>query len=89
MMSKNSIFGTAAKTFPDGNGHCTGILLLKGGISMKGLVISMGLGAAVGAIAVMMLPRQSSARKLVSKAANATQDAVQRMSNKISDAVDM
>ncbi len=56
---------------------------------MKGLAISMGLGVAVGAIAVMMLPRQSSARKLVNKAANATQDAVQRVTNKISDAVDM
>jgi len=56
---------------------------------MKGLAISMGLGVAVGAIAVMMLPRQSSARKLVNKAANATQDAVQRVTNRISDAVDM
>ena len=61
----------------------------KGGEFMKGLAISMGLGVAVGAIAVMMLPRQSSARKLVNKAANATQDAVQRVTNKISDAVDM
>ena len=89
MGSNNSTFGPTAKTFPDVNFCRRGILMLKGGEFMKGLAISMGLGAAVGAIAVMMLPRQSSARKLVNKAANATQDAVQRVSNKISEAVDM
>ena len=56
---------------------------------MKGLAISMGLGVAVGAVAVMMLPRHSSARKLVNKAASATQDAVHRVTDKIVDAVDM
>ena len=66
-----------------------GILYAKGGEIMKGLAISMGLGVAVGAVAVMMLPRHSSARKLVNKAANATQDAVHRVTGRIVDAVDM
>lgn len=78
-----------SETFPEMNLDCEGILMSKGGDFVKGLAISMGLGAAVGAIAVMMLPRQSSARKLVNKAANATQDAVHRVTSKITDTVDM
>ena len=43
----------------------------------------MGVGAAVGAVAVAMLPRQSSARKLVNKAAYAVEDAAQQVADKI------
>ena len=37
---------------------------------IKGLAITAGLGAAAGAVAVMMMPRQNPARKLAAKAAN-------------------
>lgn len=49
----------------------------------------MGVGAAVGAVAVMMLPKQSAARKLVNKAAYAAQDAAATVGNKINDKLDM
>lgn len=56
---------------------------------MKGWAITMGIGVAAGAVAAMMLPRQSSARRLVSKAANKVEDTVQRVACKVSDELDM
>lgn len=58
-------------------------------MKMKGLALSMGIGAAAGAVAVMLLPRESSARKLVNKAAYAVEDAAQQIGNKISSKMDM
>lgn len=58
-------------------------------MKMKGLALSMGIGAAAGAVAVMLLPRESSARKLVNKAAYAVEDAAQQIGNKISNKMDM
>ena len=50
---------------------------------MKGLAITAGIGAVAGAVAVLMLPKQCTARKLANKAAYAVEDAVEHMSNKI------
>ncbi len=58
-------------------------------MKLTGWAITMGVGAAVGAVAVMMLPKQSTAKKLVNKAANAAQDAAWRLENKLDDALDM
>lgn len=58
-------------------------------MKLKGLAITMGVGAAVGAVAVMMLPKQSAARKLVNKAAMKVEDAAWTVGEKISDALDM
>ncbi len=58
-------------------------------MNMKGLAISMGLGAAVGAVAIMMTPKNSSARKLVDKAATKVEDAAMMMGEKISNKMDM
>ena len=58
-------------------------------MQMKGWAITMGIGAAVGAVAVMMLPRQSTARKLVSKAAGKVEDAVQKVTDKVTGEMDM
>ncbi len=44
-------------------------------MKLAGLAVSMGLGAAVGAVAVMMLPRENPARKLASQAAGKVEDA--------------
>lgn len=76
-----------SKRFPDGNDSVKGILLAKGGNEMKikGWAITMGVGAAVGAVAVMMLPKQSPARKLVNKAAIKVDDAMQDLGEKISE----
>lgn len=58
-------------------------------MQMKGWAITMGIGAAVGAVAVMMLPRQSTARKLVSKAADTVETAAQDVANKLTQKMDM
>ena len=58
-------------------------------MKMRGLAITMGIGAAVGAVAVMMLPKQSTARKLVNKAADKVEDAAWQLGDKIENALDM
>ena len=58
-------------------------------MQMKGWAITMGIGAAAGAVAVMMLPRQSTARKLVTKAAGKVEDAVQKVTDKVTGEMDM
>ena len=58
-------------------------------MAVKGWAISMGVGLAAGAVAAMMLPRQSTARKLVNKAASAVEDAAQQVSNKLTQKMDM
>lgn len=58
-------------------------------MQMKGWAITMGIGAAAGAVAVMMLPRQSTARKLVSKAAGKVEDAVQKVTDKVTGEMTM
>lgn len=58
-------------------------------MQMKGWAITMGIGAAMGAVAIMMTPRQSAARKLANKAANKVEDAVTQVSDKISQQVGM
>ena len=56
---------------------------------MRNIVLTMGIGAAAGAIAAMMLPKQSAARKLVNKAADKVENAVQTVTNKITQDADM
>lgn len=58
-------------------------------MSMKGWAITMGIGAAAGAVAVMMLPKQCTARKMVNKAAIAVDDAVADVKEMIEDKLDM
>lgn len=58
-------------------------------MQVKGWAITMGLGAAAGAVAILMMPRQNPARKLASKAAYTVEDAMNQMANKISDKMDM
>ena len=52
-------------------------------MNMKGWAITMGVGAAVGAVAVMMLPKQSPVRKLADKAADKVEDAAYTVGAKI------
>ena len=51
-------------------------------MEMKNWALTLGLGAAVGAMAVMMLPRESSAKKMLRNAAYTVEDTVE-------DAADM
>ena len=52
-------------------------------MKMAGIAVSMGLGAAAGAVAVLMLPRKNPARKLAAKAATNLEDAVSQAAGKM------
>ena len=56
---------------------------------LKGLAVTMGIGAAAGAVAVMMMPRTNPARKLAYKAASKVEDAAMKVSDKLTQAIDM
>lgn len=60
-----------------------------GGDDMKigGLTIAMGIGLAAGAVTAMMLPKQSTAHKIVKKAADAVEDAAMTVGDKLSDKI--
>jgi len=63
-----------------------GILLQqKGVITMKlsGWAITAGLGAAAGAVAVMMMPRQNPVRRMAAKAANKAEDLAWKVEDKM------
>ena len=55
----------------------------------KDLALAMGLGVAVGAVAVMMLPKQSKARKLACKAADKVEVAAHHFADSFSQSMDM
>lgn len=54
-------------------------------MGMKSLALSMGIGAAAGAVAVMMMPRNNPVRKLACKAADTVEDAAMKVGDKVSD----
>lgn len=58
-------------------------------MQLKGWAITMGIGAAAGAVAILMMPRTNPARKLAAQAANKVEDAAWKVSDKISNALDM
>ena len=57
-------------------------------MNVKGWAITAGLGAAVGAVAVLMMPRNNPTRRLAAKAANKMEDVAWRVSDTISDKMD-
>lgn len=68
-----------------------GILTAKGGRNMKltGWAITAGIGAAAGAVAVMMMPRQNPVRKAAAKAANKVEDIAWKVEDKMNQNWDM
>ena len=58
-------------------------------MKLAGLAVAMGVGAAAGAVAIMMMPRSNPARKLATKAADKVEDAAWMISDKISKEMDM
>ena len=52
-------------------------------MKISGWAITAGLGAAAGAVAVMMMPKQNPVRKLAAKAANKAEDIAWKMEDKI------
>ena len=57
-------------------------------MQLKGLALTMGLGAAAGAVAILMMPKNNPTRKLASKAALKVEDAAMHFGNKLSNEVD-
>ena len=62
-----------------------GILAPKGVKSMgvKGWAITAGLGAAAGAVAILMMPYSNPTRKLAAKAANKMEDVAWKIEDKM------
>ena len=52
-------------------------------MTMKGWAITAGLGAAAGAVAVMMMPKQNPVRKAAAKATNKAEDRMWKMEDKM------
>ena len=53
-------------------------------MNVKGWAITAGLGAAAGAVAILMMPHNNPTRKLAAKAANKVEDVAWKMENKMS-----
>ncbi len=58
-------------------------------MKLKGWAITMGVGAAAGAVAVMMMPKNSPGRKLANKAAEKVEEAAWKVSDKLTTTLDM
>lgn len=58
-------------------------------MNVKGWVVTMGVGAAAGAVGILMLSRSNPARKLAVEAANKVEDAAWKISDKMMRKFDM
>ena len=54
-------------------------------MNMRGWAITAGLGAAAGAVAVLMMPKTNPTRRLAAKAANKVEDVVWKVEDKMSE----
>lgn len=58
-------------------------------MTVKGWAITAGLGAAAGAVAILMMPRNNPTRRLAAQAANKMEQAAWKVSDRMSDALDL
>lgn len=58
-------------------------------MSIKGWAVTMGIGAAAGAVGILMMSRNNPTRRLAAQAANKVEDAAWKFSDKISEKFDM
>ena len=58
-------------------------------MQLKGWAITMGIGAAAGAVAILMMPKENLTRKLADKAACSVEDAACRVTDAISQKLDV
>lgn len=54
-------------------------------MNVKGWALTAGLGAAAGAVAILMMPRTNPTRRLAAKAANKAQDLAWKMEDRLQD----
>ena len=57
-------------------------------MGMKGWALTAGIGAAAGAVAVLMMPRTNPTRRLAAKAANRMEDVAWKVSETINEKLD-
>lgn len=57
-------------------------------MAMKGWAITAGVGAAVGAVAILMMPRNNPTRRLAAKAANKAQDVAWKVEDELNNKFD-
>ena len=58
-------------------------------MGVKGWAVTMGIGAAVGAVAILMMPKNNPTRKLADKAVDKVEDAALKVGEKLSQKMDM
>lgn len=58
-------------------------------MDLKGWAVSAGIGAAAGAVAVLMMPRSNPTRKLAAKAANKVEDMAWKVSDTLNSKLDL
>ena len=58
-------------------------------MTVKGWALTAGLGAAAGAVAILMMPRNNPTRKLAAQAANKMEDLAWKVTDKFSQEMDL
>lgn len=58
-------------------------------MSVKGLAVTMGIGAAVGAVGILMMSKNNPTRKLASQTADKVEDIAWKMSDKMTQKFDL
>lgn len=58
-------------------------------MSAKAWAVTLGIGAAAGAVAVLTMPKSNAARKLAAKAADKVEDAAWKITSKMSRELDL
>lgn len=57
-------------------------------MTVKGLAIALGVGAAAGAVAILAMPKSNPTRRLAAKAADKVEDIAWKMTGKMSNELD-
>ncbi len=58
-------------------------------MTVKGLAVALGVGAAAGAVAILTMPKSNPTRRLAAKAADKVEDMAWKVSSKITDEFDL
>lgn len=58
-------------------------------MAMKGWALTLGLGAAAGAVAILMMPRNNPTRRLAAQAADKVEDMAWKVSDKLTQQFDI
>lgn len=58
-------------------------------MSVKGLAITLGIGAAAGAVGILMMSKQNPTRRLATQAADKMEDVAWKVSDRITQKFDL